>query len=87
MSKRRDATVPTVEEKLLSKDMLFPGQNLLIDHFIVTTLGMLFQSRGGKSHDSMFKGGAIFVDHTSGFVNVVPVVNFTAGETLRAKRE
>ena len=35
----------------------------------------------------MFKGGVIFVDHASGFVFVVPVVNFTAGEALRAKRE
>ena len=35
----------------------------------------------------MFKGGVIFADHASGFVFIVPVVNFTAGEALRAKRE
>jgi hypothetical protein len=72
---------------LLSKDVLFPGQKVSIDHFIVTTPGRLFQSRGGESHDGMFKGGVIFVDHASGFVFVVPVVNFTDGEALRAKRE
>jgi hypothetical protein len=35
----------------------------------------------------MFKGGVIFVDHATGFVFVEPVVNFTAGEAIRAKRE
>jgi hypothetical protein len=34
----------------------------------------------------MFKGCVIFVDHASDYVHVEPVVNFTAGETLRAKR-
>ena len=37
--------------------------------------------------DRSYKGGVIFVDHASGFVFVSPVVNFTAGEALRAKRE
>ena len=27
------------------------------------------------------------MDHATGFVFIVPVVNFTAGEALRAKRE
>ena len=36
--------------------------------------------------DKKFKGGVIFVDHASGYVFVEPVVNFTAGEALRAKQ-
>ena len=34
----------------------------------------------------MVKGGVIFVDHASRYVFVEPVINFTAGEALRAKR-
>ena len=84
-----DSSTATIkqEEKLLSKDVLIPGQKISMDHFIVSTPGRLFGSRGRESHDRMFKGGVIFVDHASGFIHVVPVVNFTAGEAIRAKRE
>jgi len=74
-------------EKLLSKEVLIPGQKVSMDHFIVSTPGRLFSSRGSEAEDRMFKGGVIFVDHATGFVQVVPVVNFTAGEAIRAKRE
>ena len=73
--------------KVLSKDVLIPGQRVSMDHFIVSTPGRLFNSRGSEAHDRMFKGGVIFVDHATGFVFVAPVVNFTAGEAIRAKRE
>ena len=58
-----------------------------MDHFIVSTPGRLFTSRGSEAHDRRFKGGVIFVDHATGFTFVEPVVNFTAGEAIRAKRE
>ena len=58
-----------------------------MDHFIVSTPGRLFSSRGRDRDDRMYKGGVIFVDQYSGYVHVVPVVNFTAGEAIRAKRE
>ena len=74
------------QEKILSKEVLIPGQKVSMDHFIVSTPGRLFSSRGRETTDRMFKGGVIFVDHASGFVWVEPVVNFTAGEALRAKR-
>jgi hypothetical protein len=70
-------------EKELSKEILIPGQKVSIDHFI----GRAYNSRGSDSHDKMFKGGVIFVDLASAYVCVVPVVNFTAGEAIRAKRE
>ena len=85
--KRTKAEQEPAEEKVLSKDVLIPGQKVSMDHFIVSTPGRLFNSRGSESHDRMFKGGVIFVDHASGFVFVEPVVNFTAGEAIRAKRE
>jgi hypothetical protein len=75
------------QEKLLSKDAIRPGQKVSMDHFIVSTPGRLFSSRGRDSFDKSYKGGVIFVDHASNFIHVVPVVNFTAGEALRAKRE
>jgi hypothetical protein len=77
---------PPVPEKLLSKDVLFPGKKVSMDHFIVSTPGRLFSSRGSESIDRMYKGGVIFKDHASGHVFIEPVVNFTAGEALRAKR-
>ena len=73
-------------EKILSNEVLIPGQKVSMDHFIVSTPGRLFSSRGRESHDRMLKGGVIFVDHASNYVWVEPVVNFTAGEALRAKR-
>ena len=73
-------------EKLLSKDIFFPGQKVSMDHFIVTTPGRLFSSRGRESDDRMYKGGMIFYDHASKYVHIEPVVNFTTGEALRAKR-
>ena len=81
------APSPTYKEKLLSKDTLIPGEKVSMDHFVVSTPGRLFSSRGRERTDQAYKGGVIFVDHASGFVWVVPVVNFTAGEALRAKRE
>ena len=80
------ATKPMMQEKLLSKETLIPGQKVSMDHFIVSTPGRLFSSRGRESQDSMYKGGLIFVDHASTYVHVEPVVNFTAGEAVRAKR-
>jgi hypothetical protein len=82
-------SVPTVPkpEKLLSKDETIPGSKISMDHFIVSTPGRLFSSRGRDSIDRSYKGGVIFVDHATGFVYVVPVVNFSAGEALRAKKE
>ena len=77
----------TNEEKVLSKDVLIPGQKVSMDHFICSTQGRLFNSRGRESEDRRFKGGVIFVDHGSGHVYIEPVVNFTAGEAIRAKHE
>lgn len=73
--------------KVLSKDILIPGQKVSMDHFSVSTRGRLYSGFGGTKDDEKYKGGVIFVDHASGFVYVVHVLNFTAGEALRAKLE
>ena len=78
---------PAVQpEKTLSKETLIPGQKVSMDHFIVSTPGRLFSSRGSEPTSRMFKGGVIFKDHATSYVHVEPVVNFTAGEAIRAKR-
>lgn len=75
------------QQKVLSKDVLIPGQKVSMDHFSVSTKGRLYSGFGGTKDDEKYKGGVIFVDHASGFVYVVHVLNFTAGEALRAKLE
>ena len=57
-----------------------------MDHFIVSTPGKLFSSRGSEPTSNIYKGGVIFKDHASNHVFVEPVVNFTAGEAIRAKK-
>ena len=86
--KKTDKESPTVHqpEKVLSKEVLIPGQRVSMDHFIVSTPGRLFSSRGSEPTHCMHRGGVIFKDHASSFVFVEPVVNFTAGEAIRAKR-
>jgi hypothetical protein len=77
-------SVPAKEGALKSSD-LFPGQRVSMDHFKVTHKGRLYESKGKSLADTMYSGGLIFVDHASGYVHVELCVNFTAGETLRAK--
>ena len=66
----RDPT--TKVEKVLSKDDTLLGKKVSMDHFIVSTLGRLFSSRGRDSPDKSYKSGVIFVDHASGFLFVSP---------------
>ena len=83
----RSKTTKVVTTKALSKETMIPGEKVSMDHFIVTTPGRLWETRGSESHDRRYKGGVIFTDHASGYIYHVPVINFTAGEALRAKRE
>jgi hypothetical protein len=53
-----------------------------MDHFVVSTPGRLYSSRGSEPADKLYKGGVIFKDHATGHVFVECVVNFTAGEAL-----
>ncbi len=82
---KADYSAPPLE-KLLSKDVLRPGQKVSMDHFIVSTPGRLFSSRGSEPDDRMYKGGVLFKDHATDYIHAEPVVNFTAGEAIRAKK-
>jgi Reverse transcriptase (RNA-dependent DNA polymerase) len=73
-------------DKVLSKEILYPGQKVSMDHFVVSTKGRLYSSAGQSHTDHLYCGGIIFVDHSSGYIHVEFVTNFTAGEAIRAKR-
>jgi len=65
---------------------LGPGVRVSVDHFESRLKGRTFDSYGKPSSD-VFIGGAIFVDHGSGFIHVEHQVGFSAIETIRAKQD
>jgi len=69
----------------LKKDDLNPGQEVSVDHFICSTKGRLFSSRGKSLEKDMFTGGAIFVDHSSSFLHVEFQSVMTSHATILAK--
>jgi hypothetical protein len=72
-------------EGMLRDDHLAPGQRVHVDHFVCSTEGRLFGSRGKTSQDDMCCGGCIFVDHASSCAHVECQALLTAHETLQAK--
>ena len=69
----------------ISKDVVRPGQQVCIDHFICKNKGRLFTSRGKTVPTDMYGGGCIFVDNYSGFVHVELQKHMNTLETLQAK--
>jgi transposase InsO family protein len=72
-------------EGVLRQDHLAPGQRISVDHFVCSTKGRLFGSRGKTNQDTMYCGGCIFVDHASSYVHVEFQSHLTTHETLKAK--
>ena len=70
---------------VLRQDNLFPGQEVSVDHFICSTKGRLFTSRGKSKDEKLFCGGCIFVDHSSNYVHVDPTPPVSSHKTLRSK--
>jgi hypothetical protein len=46
---------------VLKTDHLFPGQCVSVDHFVCSTKGRLFTSRGKTDANEMYSGGCLFV--------------------------
>ena len=69
----------------LSKDKLFPGQMVGVDHFVCSTKGRLYSSAGKSPSHQMFSGGALFVDYASRAVYVKHQVGMSTHETLASK--
>jgi hypothetical protein len=53
---KRSSIVPD-REGMLRDDHLAPGERVSVDHFVCSTKGRLFGSRGKTSQDDMFCGG------------------------------
>jgi hypothetical protein len=54
----------------LKQDDLFAGKKIAVDHFVCSTRGCLFMSKGKTSENEMYCGGCIFVDHATGHLHV-----------------
>ena len=73
-------------EGALKKEDLFPGQAISVDHFVCSTTGRLYESRGQSKDNEKYVGGLIFVDHASGFIHIEFVISLNATETIAAKQ-
>jgi hypothetical protein len=69
----------------LKHNDLHPGQQISVDHFVCSTKGRLFTSRGKTSDSEMFSGGCLFVDHASGYIHVEFQTHLNTHETISAK--
>ena len=69
----------------LKHEDLFPGQRVSVDHFVCSTKGRLYSSKGKTADKDMYCGGCLFVDHASGYIHVEHQVAFNAAQTLLSK--
>jgi hypothetical protein len=69
----------------LKKDDLVPGQRVSVDHYQTAQPGRLYSSRGSTDKSDMFHGGAIFIDHASGYVALRHQVSLSTTDTIKAK--
>jgi hypothetical protein len=69
---------------LLSSNLL-PCQEISVDHFVCSTKGRLFNSRGKSADKDLYCGGCIFVDHASGFVSIEFQSSLSSHATLASK--
>jgi hypothetical protein len=63
---------------------LLPGQRVSVDHFESSKPGRMYSTKGG-SKSATYCGGAIFVDHATGFISVQHQQTFGAADTIKAK--
>ena len=83
----RTTTTVRDQQGTLSADQLLPGQKISVDHFASSTKGRLFSSSGRSNPDYMYSGGCIFVDHSSGYLDVQFQTRLNTQETLKAKEK
>ena len=79
---KRTTTVPAGK---ISKDSLFPGQEVSVDHFVCSTKGRLWTSRGKSKSEDLYHGGALFVDQASKYIHVENQVSLSTHATLISK--
>jgi hypothetical protein len=72
---------------VLKQDDLFAGQKIAVNHFVCSTEGRLFKSRGKMSKSEMYCGGCMFTDHATGYLHVEFQKHLNTHETLEAKQK
>ncbi|MCE2996032.1 MAG: hypothetical protein LW863_10560, partial [Flammeovirgaceae bacterium] len=71
----------------LRQDDIFPGQKVSVDHFVCSTRGRLAHTFGKEDPKLQYSGGAMFVDHASGFIFVKHQVTLDTHSTIAAKED
>jgi hypothetical protein len=92
-AKQRQRSAPGTTKKVvkdrqgvMKADHLLPGQRVSVDHFVCSTKGRLTHTQGKEDPKTQYSGGAIFVDHASGYVFIKEQVHLNTHETIDAKQ-
>ena len=72
---------------MLKSGDLLPGQAISVDHFVCSTKGRLFKSRGKTDPKDMYCGGCSFVDHASGYIHIAFQSSLNSHQTLQTKEQ
>ena len=70
-----------------SKTAHLSGQLVAVDHFVSSTRGRRFNTKGKEAEKDRYLGGAIFVDLATGYLFIEFQTNLTTHETLLAKEK
>ena len=80
-------TVVSDRDGALKQGDLFPGQKVSVDHFVCSTRGRLTNTYGREDIKLKYSGGALFVDHASGYIFVNEQVHLNTHETMESKKK
>ena len=83
----KTTTVVLERDGALKDRRLLPGQTVSVDHFVCSTKGRLFTSRGRSKDADMYTGGAIYVNMATNLVHVEFQRHLNTHETLAATAE
>ena len=83
----KTTTVVREHDGALKDRRLLPGQTVSVDHFVCSTKGRLFTSRGHSKDADMYTGGAIYVDMAMNLVHVEFQRHLNTHKTLVATAE
>ena len=79
-------TVTFLETMAICQGDLDPGDCISVDQCVSGSPGCLPHAKGKEQDKDKHHGGAVFVDHASGFVFIENQVALTAGKTSHAKK-
>jgi len=71
----------------LSQDALHAGQKVAVDHFVCSTKGRLFESKGKTKDSEMYCGGCLFVDLATSYIFIEFQSKLNTHQTAKVKEE